>query len=130
RTDAGVWEIPVSVLGGRRGVPFLSGVYFRLLPFAVIHAGFRRVLAAGRPATGYLHPYDIDTEQERFMHPELGDSRVLNRLMYVGRGRVCRRLERLFREAPVLPYRDYVAGVLEAGALTGSRAAGRLSATP
>ena len=49
RTDAGVWEIPVSVLGGRRGVPFLSGVYFRLLPFALVRAGFRRALDAGRP---------------------------------------------------------------------------------
>jgi len=115
RTGAGVWEIPVSVLGGRRGVPFLSGVYFRLLPFAVVRAGFRRVLDAGRPAAGYLHPYDVDTEQERFMHPELGESRALNQLMYWGRSRVCGRLDRLFRDGvEVMPYRDYVARVLEA----------------
>jgi polysaccharide deacetylase family protein (PEP-CTERM system associated) len=114
RTAPGVWEIPVSVLGGRRGVPFLSGVYFRLLPFAVVQAAFRRTLRAGRPAAGYLHPYDVDTEQERFMHPELGDSHVLNRLMYWGRGHVCDRLERLFREAaPVMPYAEYVDRVLE-----------------
>jgi polysaccharide deacetylase family protein (PEP-CTERM system associated) len=114
RTASGVWEIPVSVLGGRRGVPFLSGVYFRLLPFAVVQAGFRRTLRAGRPAAGYLHPYDVDTEQERFMHPELGDSHVLNRLMYWGRGHVCNRLERLFREAAhVMPYAEYVDRVLE-----------------
>jgi polysaccharide deacetylase family protein (PEP-CTERM system associated) len=117
RTPSGVWEIPVSVLGGRRGVPFLSGVYFRLLPFAVVRAGFRRALRAGRPAAGYLHPYDLDTEQERFMHPELGGSRVLNQLMYWGRGRVCARLDRLFREAaPVMPYAAYVDTVLERGA--------------
>ena len=114
RTGAGVWEIPVSVLGGRRGVPFLSGVYFRLLPFALVRVAFRRVLDAGRPAAGYLHPYDVDTEQERFMHPELGGSRALNQLMYWGRRRVCKRLDRLFGDgAEVMPYRDYVARALE-----------------
>jgi polysaccharide deacetylase family protein (PEP-CTERM system associated) len=116
RTAAGVWEIPVSVLGGRHGVPFLSGVYFRLLPFAVVRAAFRRVLDSGRPAAGYLHPYDVDTEQERFMHPELGGSRLLNQLMYVGRRRVCARLDRLFGDGEVMPYRDYVARVLEGAA--------------
>ena len=25
---------------------------------------------------GYLHPYDLDTAQERFMHSELGDNRL------------------------------------------------------
>ena len=76
---------------------------------------FRRVLAAGRPAAGYLHTYDADTEQERFMHPELGGSRVLNRLMYWGRGSVCARIERLLRdEVVVMPYRDYVSRFLEA----------------
>jgi polysaccharide deacetylase family protein (PEP-CTERM system associated) len=117
RTGAGVWEIPVSVLGGRRGVPFLSGVYFRVLPFAVVLGGFRRALRTGGPAAGYLHPYDLDTEQERFMHPELDDSRLLNWLMYLGRGRVCDRLDRLFREAAtVMPYARYVDRVLERAA--------------
>lgn len=115
RTDAGVWEIPVSVLGGRHGVPFLSGVYFRLLPFPLVRAAFRRALDAGRPAAGYLHPYDVDTEQERFLHPGLGGSRLLNRLMYWRRGSVCARLERLLCDgAEVMPYRDYVSRFLEA----------------
>ena len=72
---------------------------------------------SGRPAAGYLHPYDVDTAQERFMHPELGGSRALNRLMYWGRGRVCRRLDRLFGAARVMPYREYVARVLEGAAV-------------
>lgn len=115
--DAGVWEIPVSVIGGRRGVPFLSGVYFRLLPFAIVLAAFRRTIDAGQPAVGYFHPYDVDTEQERFMHPVQRGSRVLNQLMYWGRSGVCPRLDRLFREdVTVMPYRDYVAQVLERGA--------------
>ncbi|MCU0668857.1 MAG: polysaccharide deacetylase family protein [Myxococcota bacterium] len=115
RTASGIWEIPVSVFGGRRGVPFLSGVYFRLLPFAIVRARFEHALRSGRPAVGYLHPYDVDTEQERFMHPELGGSRVLNRLMYVGRGGVCARLDRLFARATVMPYRDFVAQRLATG---------------
>ncbi len=117
RTGAGIWEIPVSMLGGRRGVPFLSGVYFRLLPFPIVRASFRRLIRNGRPAVGYLHPYDLDTEQEHFMHPELGESRFLNELMYWGRGAVCPRLDRLFAEAAtVMPYREYVSDVLERAA--------------
>ena len=111
RTKSGVWELPLSVGGARPLVlPFLSGVYFRLLPFPLIRAFFRRERRAGRPAVGYLHPYDVDTGQERFMHPELGGSRLLNALMYWNRRGVFGRIERLLREgSPVVPYRDFVA---------------------
>jgi polysaccharide deacetylase family protein (PEP-CTERM system associated) len=115
RTAAGIWELPFSV-GGAPGlrVPFLGGVYFRALPFALVRAGFRRTLRRGRPAIGYLHPYDVDEQQERFMHPELDDSRIYNRLMYWNRSQVLWRLERLLREgARVVPYRRFVAEVLE-----------------
>lgn len=111
RTRSGIWELPLSV-GGRAplALPFLSGVYFRVLPFALIRQLFRRERRAGRPAVGYLHPYDVDLEQERFMHPELGDSRILNALMYWNRRGVLPRLERLLREgASVMPYRELVA---------------------
>ena len=57
------------------------------------------------------------------MRPELGDSRVLYQLMYWGRGRVCRRLDRLIGEdAEVMPYRDFVARVLERDASEPGRA--------
>lgn len=111
----GLWELPVSLshLPGLR-VPFAGGVYFRILPYAVIAGLFRRRLATGRPVIGYLHPYDLDTEQEWFMYPEIGGSRIYNRLMHHGRDRVVPRLERLMQlGAPILTYAEYVSGSLE-----------------
>lgn len=93
----GVWEFPVSaaqVLG--RTLPFAGGVYFRVLPFFITRRLFASRRREALPVVGYFHPYDVDTEQERFMHAELGDSQLLNTLMYIGRGRVIPRLRRLF----------------------------------
>jgi polysaccharide deacetylase family protein (PEP-CTERM system associated) len=115
RTASGVWEIPLSVSGAfGRKMPFAGGVYFRVLPAALVRWLVARRLASGRPVVGYFHPYDIDVDQERFMHPELGDSRILNALMYVNRGRLLDRLDEIFAMgAPVVRYDAYVENVLE-----------------
>lgn len=117
RMAGGVWEIPLSVAGiGLLRVPFGAGIYLRVLPFAVLTRLFRNTRRRGQPVVGYLHPYDVDTEQEHFMHPELGDRRLLNALMYVNRKRVIPRLERLLASGvPVQRYDAYVGHVLEAG---------------
>jgi polysaccharide deacetylase family protein (PEP-CTERM system associated) len=118
RTGSGVWELPLSVAGpARLALPYASGVYLRVLPFSLVRHLFRRALRGGRPVVGYLHPYDVDVEQERFDHPELGGSRFMNGLMYWNRGRVFARLERLLAQAVcVIPYRRFVEERLEAGA--------------
>ena len=113
RMQSGIWEIPVSVTGflGRR-IPFAGGFYFRLFPLAILRPLFRRQGPA--PVVGYFHPYDIDVEQERFMHPELGGNRALNALMYLNRSRVLGRLENLIGQGlSVLPYAEFVAKYLE-----------------
>jgi len=115
KTPTGVWEVPLSVAGvlGKK-LPFAGGVYFRVLPPAFVRYLVRRELSAGRPVVGYFHPYDVDTDQERFMHPELGDSQALNALMYLNRGRVLARLDRLMAAgAAVVRYDAYVESVLE-----------------
>jgi polysaccharide deacetylase family protein (PEP-CTERM system associated) len=99
RTDTGVWEIPISTNGlGRLGIPFAGGIYFRVLPLAIVRELFRRRRSRGAAVVGYLHPYDLDVEQERFAHPGLGDRRWMNALMYVHRGRVLPRLTRLLAD--------------------------------
>lgn len=96
RTGSGVWEVPISTCGlGGRGLPFAGGVYFRVLPFGLVRWLFARRRAASEVVVGYIHPYDLDTSQERFVHPGLGGNPVLNALMYVNRRRVLPRLERL-----------------------------------
>ena len=114
----GLWELPLSLLRvpGLR-IPFAAGVYLRNLPLALIERTLRRRAAGGEPIVAYVHPYDLDTDQEHFMHPELGGSRLLNALMYRNRADVFRRLERLFASgARVVPYAEYVATSLGNGA--------------
>jgi len=110
RRAPGIWELPVTLTGWPiLDLPFACGVYFRVLPLFVARLLCRRQRASGEPLVMYCHPYDIDTEQERFMHPELDDSRFFNWLMYVGRSRVVPRLQALVAESgAIVPYRDYV----------------------
>ena len=110
----GIWEIPISLsrLPGL-DVPFAGGVYFRVLPFVLVRHLFERRRAAGRPVFGYLHPYDIDAGQERFMHPEIGDSAFYNWLLYWNRSGTLRRCDALFRDGwQVRRYDEYVEQLL------------------
>jgi hypothetical protein len=116
-TDAGVWELPFS-LSGLPGLdlPFAGGVYLRALPFALVRWLFRREIRSGRPIVGYAHPFDIDPDQERFVHPELGGRRLYHHLMYWNRSGMLGRIERLTAlGAAIVPYAEYVSR-LEAAA--------------
>lgn len=109
RRMSGVIEIPVNIRASAPRVPFGGGVYFRVLPGFLIESSFRAAARKRKHVVGYLHPYDIDTGQERFMHPGLNGSRFYNGLMYVGRARVFGRLAHLMRQGwRIEPYRDFV----------------------
>ena len=74
---------------------------------------FRRGLDSWQPLVGYVHPYDIDEGQVRYVYASLNRNRFYNRLMYYNRQGVLTRLDKLLRGgAEVLPYRDFVAGML------------------
>ena len=117
KTAGGLWELPVT-LHGIPGlpVPMAGGVYFRVLPFLLSRWAIARSIGKGRPVVTYFHPYDIDTGQERFMHPDLGGKKHLNMLMYIGRAKVLGRLDILHRSFPFQAYGDYVKA-LQAGSL-------------
>jgi polysaccharide deacetylase family protein (PEP-CTERM system associated) len=70
-TSAGtVVEFPVSTLSFLgKNWPVGGGGYFRLLPGAVTRAAVRRLEAMGRPASLYLHPWELDPEQPRCPAP-------------------------------------------------------------
>ena len=60
-------EFPVSTLRALgRNLPVGGGGYFRLLPGWVTRAAVRRLEAAGRPASLYLHPWEFDPDQPRY----------------------------------------------------------------
>ena len=117
-----MWEIPTTLSHlPVLNVPYAGGVYFRVLPFALIRALFRKRLSRGYPVFGYIHPYDVDTEQERFMHPEIGDSAFYNWLLYFNRGGVLRRLRRIIASGhDRMRYDQYIEHLIQA---TGDRGA-------
>lgn len=89
----GIWEVPITLAGLPGFNMPLGGIHFRVLPFVLTRALLRRKLAQRGFVATYVHPYDVDTEQERFMHPEIGESRFYNWLMYMNRHRVIPRFE-------------------------------------
>jgi polysaccharide deacetylase family protein (PEP-CTERM system associated) len=104
-----LWEIPMSLhtFPGLR-VPIIGGVYFRVLPFFLTRLSVWLNVRKKNAVGTYLHPYDIDTGQERFMHPDLGEKKYLNVLMYIKREKVLKRLEKLHELYGFCLYRDYV----------------------
>jgi polysaccharide deacetylase family protein (PEP-CTERM system associated) len=118
RTESGVWELPFSLAGvPGLDLPFAGGVYLRAFPFPLVRSLFRREIRNGRPVVGYVHPFDIDTDQERFVHPELGGRRAYHHLMYWNRSGTLRRIERLADlGAPIVPYAEYVRRLAAAAA--------------
>lgn len=104
----GIFEIPITL----HAIPFLrvpmaGGVYFRVIPFMLIGYSARKHIKNRTLITTYLHPYDIDTEQERFMHPDLDDKKHLNYLMYVNRSGVFSKLGRLADLCKPISYQEY-----------------------
>ncbi len=79
-------------------VPAAGGVYFRVLPFPFIQNTIRKNFSKNKAVLTYFHPYDIDTEQERFMHPDLNNNIALNSLMYMNRSKVLNRLDKIILE--------------------------------
>ncbi|HEY0043839.1 MAG TPA: polysaccharide deacetylase family protein [Allosphingosinicella sp.] len=97
RLIEGVVELPMTLVSPRLApVPLGGGVYFRALPWAVLRRGFM-AKRAGEPVAGYLHPYDIDLEQERIAFPGFSRRGPFNWLMHFNRASVFPRLEKVAR---------------------------------
>jgi len=113
-------EIPMTVEKfGPLNIPVAGGVYFRVLPGILVRRSVRNYLKTDIPLLGYFHPYDIDLEQEHFMHPEINDSRFYNFLMYYNRKNVFKRLDAIIAMGfAVCRYAEYVqthAGEIDEG---------------
>jgi polysaccharide deacetylase family protein (PEP-CTERM system associated) len=82
-TPAGsIYEIPMATarLSSRRVAPIAGGGYMRLLPYAYMAAGLRRLnLEEKQPACCYLHPWELDADV-----PQLTRSRVSRWRTYHG----------------------------------------------
>ncbi len=114
RINSSLVEIPMTV--GKIGpltVPYGGGVYFRVFPPFLFNGKVKKKTGAGNPLLGYFHPYDVDTEQEHFMHPGINNSKFYNRLMYMNRSKVFDRLDSLVDKGfTVCTYKDYIKNYL------------------
>lgn len=102
----GVWEMPVSLAKfGPKTVPYAGGVYFRVLPWFFTKKAFK----GANEALGYFHPYDLDVDQENFMHAGINSSKFFNHLMYRNRARLLPRLDSLMKKDwEIITYQNYL----------------------
>lgn len=108
RMRPGLIEIPVSLhRAPLPRLPLLGGVYLRVLPFSLTRISLFRHNRE-LPVTSYMHPYDIDQDQERFMHPDLNGNRLMNWLMYQNRNKTLVRLSRIMNSCRSWRYIDWV----------------------
>ncbi len=90
----GVWELPMSV--GKvlhRAFPVAGGIYFRVIPWLFL----KPKIQDSNTVLGYFHPYDIDYQQERFMHSGINESKFYNELMYYGRKNLISKMDKILR---------------------------------
>jgi polysaccharide deacetylase family protein (PEP-CTERM system associated) len=107
---AGLWEIPISVLGacGLR-IAFCGGGYFRFFPAWLMRWGIRRLNRRGLPAVIYLHPRDLDASQPRIEMPFRRRWKC-----YVNLQSTAQKLEELLREFRFGPMVEVLQGYLSA----------------
>ena len=110
RVISGVTEIPATVSKfPLLRVPFAGGIYLRVIPSFLTRIWCRQSLKKNEPVVSYLHPYDIDHAQERFMHPGINGNHIYNWLMYVNRKTVLAKLDSILDLGfDILPYYKYV----------------------
>jgi len=108
------YEVPITLSGFPIvNVPFAGGVYFRVLPFTLIKYLFKNKQKSSNYIRGYFHPHDIDTEQERFMHPGIKQNRLYNLLLYYNRDKVLKRLKLLANNISIITYRKYISEIID-----------------
>lgn len=104
----GVYELPISI-SPFMNLPFGGGVYFRVLPTFLMKQWFKNPYKYNKDVIGYFHPYDIDVEQEPFMHPHLHNNFFYNKLMYFNRSKVFDRLNTITQQGfKVMRYDTYL----------------------
>jgi polysaccharide deacetylase family protein (PEP-CTERM system associated) len=104
----GLVEFPISTARWL-GItwPMGGGFYVRALPYSVIRAGIRQLNRQGQPAILYVHPWELDTEQD-YRKVTLRE-RVSH---YYGRHGLEKKLGRLFGEFVFSPLRELVDRVM------------------
>lgn len=117
RTESGIiWEIPpstVSICGMR--VPIGGGGYFRIFPYWVFRALFRKAETTDSPLVTYFHPWEVDPDQPRM------EGSCLSRFRhYTNLHRTHERLSRLLNDFAFAPIKEVIVQVREIYAREGA----------
>jgi polysaccharide deacetylase family protein (PEP-CTERM system associated) len=94
---ARILEVPVAIwsLGPMR-LPVAGGGYFRILPRRLIDSGLRSIVASGRPAIVYCHPYEFN-DAELADYPDVPARMRLSQ--GIGRRSFAKRMQALLEES-------------------------------
>jgi len=105
-----IWEMPPTLLPNQYfSIPFASSVYFRFLPLMVSKWAVNNAFKNQKAIISYFHSFDIDYEQERFMHPGVNGSWIYNFLMYYNRKGMLEKFSRILPEdVVIMPHYEYV----------------------
>lgn len=97
----GLREFPITTYDlGRVVLPFGGGVYYRLLPYAIIRRGLGRLNRRLVGGTIYLHPRELDADL-----PRLKVGWRLRLIVYAGTRSFGTKLERLLDDFSFVPIR-------------------------
>jgi polysaccharide deacetylase family protein (PEP-CTERM system associated) len=94
-----ILEVPVAVWAIRRWrLPVAGGGYFRLLPQRVLERGLSAIVASGRPAVVYTHPYEFNVKELDEYRGAVPRSLLLTQRL--GRGSLVDRVRALLTRLP------------------------------
>ncbi len=106
---SGLAELPAPILKvGPLGLPVVGGTYLRVLPWPIIRLGLRDKPLGAVPFT-YCHPYDADPGEPYWVVP--GTGRLLSPLLWYGRKRLLRRVDRMLGGGVGPPLRERLGDV-------------------
>lgn len=95
RVVESVMEIPITLLDFKLlKVPF-GGTYLRVFPNCMLNHGIKAKKKNKQPITIYLHPYDLDDKQERYIHGGVNGNSFYNWLMYYNRKATLSKIQKL-----------------------------------
>lgn len=112
-----IWELPPTLLPIKSfSIPFSSSVYFRFLPTWASKWAMNNAFRDNKPVISYFHSFDIDDEQERFMHPGVNGRMIYNFLMYYRRRGMLERFDHMLPPGiNIMPHYRYVQDFLVNG---------------
>jgi len=115
KTDSGIIELPITLTKvGPLKIPATGGVYFRVLPYFIIRNSIKKTFLNDQPVLSYFHPYDIDVQQEKYMHAGINNSKFYNFLMYYNRKKMFIRLNKLTQlDLNVMTYTQYITNYIK-----------------